>query len=161
MTHITTDEGAPLTGAKVLAMLIAFFGVMFAVNGFMTFEAISTFRGEVTDHAYEKGLAYNKQIAAAEAQTERHWKVDLTLASGAVSAAFRGVDGALLTGLDVTARFTAPADSKRDQRVTFVETGPGFYVASPLPAHGAWDLEMTAKREGETLFQSKNRVAIR
>ena len=158
---LATDHGAPLTGAKVLAILLAFFGVMFAVNGFMMFEAISTFRGEVTDHPYERGLAYNSQIAAAEAQTQRHWKADITLASGALSASLHDAQGAVLTGLDLTARFAAPADVKRDQHLTLIETGPGFYVASPLPANGAWDLELTAKRDGQTLFQSKNRVELR
>ena len=55
------DKGKPLTGWKVLAMLLAFFGVVGAVNAVMVYSALSTFSGEVEAHPYEHGLAYNRE----------------------------------------------------------------------------------------------------
>jgi len=56
--------GRPLNGWKVLAMFVGFFLVVGAVDGLMIYKALGTFSGEVTPHPYERGLAYNKEIAA-------------------------------------------------------------------------------------------------
>jgi len=49
-------EPARADGPKVLLTLIGFFGVIFAVNGLMAYDAVSTFRGEVVDNPYEAAL---------------------------------------------------------------------------------------------------------
>ena len=61
MSDTTIGPSAPLNGWMVLAMLGGFFAVVFAVNGLMAYDAISTFRGEVAPHPYEDGLAYNSR----------------------------------------------------------------------------------------------------
>ncbi len=160
MTTTASNEGAPLTGAKVLAILVGSFAIIFAVNGLMAYDAISTFRGEVNDHPYEAGLRYDSQIAAAEAQSERHWKVDVTLA-GAVRASFRDAEGRPLTGLSVTGAFDAPADMRRDRAFALTEGEPGVYVGAAPPAGGVWDLRLKAAKGTQTLFQSLNRVTLR
>ena len=163
MAHSTTLEpGARLTGAKVLLILIGFFGVVFAVNGLMAYDAVSTFRGEVRAHPYEDGLAYNGQIAAAQAQSQRGWKVDVQLDPAGPRATFRDAQGRAVEGLGVTGRWSAPADIKRDRVFAMREEGPGVYVAQGASAAaGAWDLELQAKRGAETLFRSYNRVTLR
>jgi nitrogen fixation protein FixH len=156
----TLKQSKPLTGGKVLLILLGFFGVTFAVNGLMAYDAISTFRGEVADNPFEAGLAYNNQIAAADAQSGRRWKVDVTLA-GAVRATFRDAKGQPLAGLAVSGEFDSPADMKRDRLFQMKETGPGIYVAEAPPPSGVWDLRLKAERGAETLFQSTNRVTLR
>jgi len=152
--------GGSLSGGKVLLILIAFFGLDFGVNGLMAYDAVSTFRGEVVDHPYEAGLAYNNQIAAADAQSERHWKVEVTLAGG-VRATFRDAQGRPVEGLTVTGVFAAPADMNRDRPFALREAGGGAYVGGVSAPAGVWDLKLKAKRDGATLFQSKNRVTLR
>jgi nitrogen fixation protein FixH len=151
---------APLTGGKVLLILVAFFGTVFAVNGLLTYDALSTFRGEVVDNPYEAGLAYNNQIAAADAQSERHWKVDVTLAGG-VRAIFRDAQGRAIEGLSVSGVFAAPADMKRDRSFAMRDMGKGAYVGGQSPPSGVWDLQLEAARDGKVLFRSNNRVALR
>ncbi len=73
------DKGRPLTGWMVLAMLLAFFGVIGSVNAVMVYSALSTFSGEVEAHPYEHGIAYNREIASAREQAARGWKVDASL----------------------------------------------------------------------------------
>jgi nitrogen fixation protein FixH len=153
-------EGAPLTGAKVLLMLVAFFFVVGGVNGVMIYDAISTFRGEVVDHPFEAGLAYDTDIAAADAQSQRRWKVDVTLA-GSVSATFRDAQSQPVSGLAVTGAFAAPADKGRDRKFELKETSPGVYAVSLPPPAGVWDITLEARRDGQTLFQSKNRLTVR
>ena len=155
-----TMAGDALTGGRVLMILFSFFGVIFAVNGLLTYDALSTFRGEVTDHPYEAGLAYNNQIAAADAQSARHWRVDVTLAGG-VRVMFRDAGGRPIGGLAVSGSFAAPADMSRDRAFALREVGGGAYVGAISPPAGVWDLKLKATRGGATLFQSRNRVVLR
>lgn len=152
------DTGKPLTGRKVLAIFLAAFGVVFVVNGYMAYHAISTFRGETADHPYEVGIKFNGELEKADAQAARGWKVDVALDGGA-QATFRDADGRLLTGLTVAGVFAAPADTQRDRRFALVEISPGVY-AGPAAPSGVWDLELSAKRGEATLFQSNSRLIL-
>jgi nitrogen fixation protein FixH len=158
MAETVAAQGAPLTGAKVLAMLLTFFVVVFGVNGVMMYDAISTFRGQTADHPYEAGLKYNGELAAAAAQDQRGWKVELTMSDG-VRASFRDAEGKPLEGLAVAGMFAAPADTKRDRAFAMVETSPGVYAGPAAPA-GVWEYQLTAKRGDATLFQSASRLTL-
>jgi nitrogen fixation protein FixH len=151
-------EGKPLTGAKVLAMLLAFFAVVFGVNGLMMFDAISTFRGQISDHPYEAGIKFNSELAAAAAQNARGWKVEMTMTDG-VRATFRDAEGRPVAGLAVSGVFAAPADVKRDRVFAMAETSPGVY-AGPAAPTGVWEYRLTAKRGAETLFQTASRLTL-
>ena len=151
-------EDKPLTGGKVLAILLGFFAVVFGANFVMAFDAMSTFRGEATAHAYEVGLKYNSDIAAAAAQNERGWKVDVAMTDGFL-ATFRDADGHAVEGLAVSGVFAAPADSKRDRRFALAETNPGVYAGAAAPS-GVWDLQISAKRDNQTMFHSASRLIL-
>jgi nitrogen fixation protein FixH len=159
MTDSTrADQAAPLTGGKVLAIFLGFFGVVFGVNFLMAFDAVSTFRGESANHPYEVGLKFNSELAAAAAQSERHWKVDVAMMDG-LSATFRDADGRAIEGLAVSGVFAAPADTMRDRAFALVETSPGVYAGAAAPA-GVWDLQISAKRDSQTIFQSASRLIL-
>ena len=149
--------GRPLTGPRVLLILLAFFGVITGVNAVMIYDAISTFRGEVVDNPFEAGLRYDTDVAAADAQVQRRWKVEVSLAGG-LSVTFRDAQGRPVEGLAVAGAFDAPADMSRDRKFNLSETRPGVYAGVTPPGAGVWDLRLTATRDGRTLFQSKNRI---
>lgn len=54
----------PLSGRRVLFMFLAFFCVFGSVDAYFVITALGTHPGVVTEHAYEKGLAYNQTLAA-------------------------------------------------------------------------------------------------
>jgi nitrogen fixation protein FixH len=157
-------DGRPLTGPKFLAMLLAAFAVIASVNGTMIYYALSTFRGEVDPHPYEHGLAYNKDIAAAEAQDARHWQVaahiDGTGAAKTVEALFRDNAGQALAGLIVSARLEFATDTKRDHKLLLTEATPGSYRGALGVGSGQWDLVIEAKRAGTEVFLSRSRITI-
>ena len=153
-----------LTGRAVLLSLVGFFGVDFAVNGLMVYSALSTFRGEVTEHPYESGIAYNSQIDAAAAQAARQWHVDVHFAAQpgarAVRATFLDKDGAALAGLKVRGVFASPADLYRDEAFDLQESEPGVYVGAAAADAGVWDFKIEARRGGEVVYRTKNRVTF-
>ncbi len=153
-----------LTGRMVLAVLVAFFGTVASVNALKIHYALSTFRGEVADHPYEAGLAFNSQIAAARAQESREWKVGVDFrkdpAGRRIEVSARDAQGHLIGGLRFIGIFAAPVDGALDRRVELRETADGVYAGEVPVSAGRWDLELSATRSGETLFQSKNRILI-
>jgi nitrogen fixation protein FixH len=157
--------GKPLTGWKVLAIFVGFFMTVFIVDGVMAFKAVRTFSGEVTPHPYERGVAYNKEIAEGRAQAARDWKVDAHVTrtgprEAAIEVVARDAAGAPVAGVEVTALFAAPATLSQDVRATLVETAPGRYSGKAALPPGQRDLVLTAAREGRELFRSKNRIDV-
>lgn len=157
--------GRPLNGWKVLAMIVGFFVLVLGVNGVMAYLAVKTFSGEVVAHPYERGLAYNRDIARAREQAARDWKVDVKLSRGAegveILVTARDASGAAVSGADMSATFAAPADLSRDIRLRLEETAPGSYSGRAAIPAGQRDLVLSALRGGAEVFRSKNRVEVK
>jgi nitrogen fixation protein FixH len=72
----SSSAARPITGRFVLIVTVSFFAVVISVNVVMMRLAIATLPGTEVDSAYSAGLAYQKEIRAAEQQEKRDWKVD-------------------------------------------------------------------------------------
>lgn len=157
--------GKPLNGWKVLAIFVGFFLTVVLVNGVMIYKAVKTFSGEVVAHPYERGLAYNRDIARAREQAMRDWKVDARLtrlATGEteISVTARDADGLGVTGVQMSALLVAPADLSKDMQAALTETAPGRFVGKTRVPAGRRDLVLTALRGGEEVFRSRNRIDL-
>ncbi len=156
----------PLTGGKVLFMLVAFFGVVIGVNLVMMKLAIQTLPGTEVDSAYSASLTYEKEIGAARDQDARNWKVDAHIQRGTDGGATllveaRDNNGKPMSGLKFQGRFERPTDRRADLPVTLAEVGIGIYRGSaPLIAPGQWDLVLEGDAAGQRMFLSKNRVLL-
>jgi nitrogen fixation protein FixH len=156
----------PLTGRKVLFMLVAFFGVVIAVNVIMAKLAIQTLPGTEVDSAYSASLAYENEIASAHDQNARNWKVDAHIQRGPDGGATLQVEardssGLPMIGLNFQGRFERPADRRADQPVALAEVASGIYRGSaPLIGPGQWDLVLEGDAAGQRMFLSKNRVLL-
>lgn len=139
----------PLTGRHVLVILLLFFGVIITVNGIFIYQAEKTWRGLESKHAYEEGLAYNRTLAAAEAQKALGWQTALDLTAQGLNLRVLDRDGAPVAGLVPRATIARPADEASDRSVTLRERGNGHYEAAlTLPYRGQWlvTLEMTTPK---------------
>jgi len=157
----------PLTGGMVLAMLIAFFAVVFGVNILMAKFAIETLPGVEVDSAYSASLAYEGEIAAARQQQERGWKIDAHVerAADGVAAILvnaRDSKGSPLPGLAFSSRLERPADRRGDREAALVEAENAVYrgkVADVAP--GQWDLVLEGDSSGRRVFLSKSRIILK
>ncbi len=138
-----------LKGAHVLAALLAFFGIVFAVNGVLVFEALKTHSGVVAQEPYRKGLAYNDRIAADGLQSALGWKADVGFGSaGQVALTMLDRDDKPLSGLLIAGALGRPATERLDTKLSFAETTPGSYVASAGATDaGAWLVTIEARTE--------------
>lgn len=156
----------PLTGKVVLALLVAFFGIVFGVNGLMMALAIKTLPGTEVDSAYAASLAYEREIIAARDQDRRGWKVDAKVERKPNGAAVLQVEardkaGLPLAGLSFFGRLERPSDKRFDREVTLAEVGGGIYrgnTDSVLP--GRWDLVLEGDQGGIRMFLSKNKLLL-
>jgi nitrogen fixation protein FixH len=155
-----------LTGKHVLLSFVTFFLVVAAVNGYMMFAAISTMPGlDAGRNGYDVSQRYNGEIQAAEAQAARGWRSDaelsVTAAGTQAIVVFTDRAGAAIGGLDVEMRLMHPSSRQMDRALTLKPMAPGTYAAPVgILGPGAWDVVITASRDGARLYQSRNRKQI-
>lgn len=163
----TQDAPREITGRMVLFCLLGFFAVVFAVNGVMIHEALSTFGGVETESAYQAGRKYEEDVAMARAQDARQWRVEAKVeptpdGMARIDIVARDDAGQPITGLDAAAQFERPTDSRLDRRISVIESSTGRFrgSAEALPA-GQWDLVIELSRHGNRLFRSVSRIVLK
>lgn len=142
------------------------FGVVLVVNGSMIFMAFATFPGLETTNAYQRGLAYNRQLDAVDQQEALGWKVDFAFAQDGPRQGQLQLDledrlGNLIQDALVRARFVRPTHEGVDRTVMLEHQVGGRYEASvALPLEGQWVIELAVSAGGETYHLSE-RVFLR
>jgi nitrogen fixation protein FixH len=154
-----------VTGWTVLGCLVAFFAVVMGVNGFMIRAAVTTFGGLETESSYKAGLAFSRELKAAQAQEARHWDVRAHVTPGSekqwIEIVARDAQGKPLAGLTAVVRFNHPTNRRADVDMTPREVTPGRFAGSAAPAAGQWDLVIELMRGKERVFLSKNRIVVK
>lgn len=163
------DDGFRLTGRHVLLILVGSFGLVFAVNGYMTWRAVTSFPGLVTESSFRDSQRYNKELAAAKAQADRGWQVEAAAEraeDGSVSLRLsaRDHDGRPLTGVAFRARLEHPADRSRDHVAVLAPVaGANDRYEARLTGvtPGKWGLAIEGDGASERLYLSQNTVFLK
>lgn len=127
------------TGWHMTTILVAFFGVVIAVNLIMARYASSTFGGIVVENSYVASQEFNDWLDAAKAQEGLGWDAVTTWRpDGRLAVAVRGPgDGAVLAGV---ARH--PLGRLPDVRLQFTGTGDGRFLSRQAVPDGRWTLRL-------------------
>jgi nitrogen fixation protein FixH len=152
-------------------IFVGLFGIVFAVNMTMMKFATSTFSGLAVEHAFEKGNAYNAEIAAERAQTALGWTGTLAVVAtepedeDARTVRWRftltDADKAPIDGLRITAEIDRPTLTGHDIAMTLDPVAPGTYEAETLlPFKGQWDVRLIANQADDPKFRLRQRVEI-
>lgn len=129
------------TGRRMLAITVAFFGVVIAVNMVMATFAVRTFGGTVVDNSYVASQRFNHWLDEAHAQQSLGWRL----------TAERDGDHAVVTLPSVPdARIAAtaihPLGRLPDIELHFVAVSPGRYRSSEALPAGRWRLELHVRQ---------------
>ena len=155
-----------VTGRTVLICMLAFFGVIIAVNAAMIALAIGTLPGTDVDNPYSAGIAYNKEISAARDQEARGWHIAAHVerapdGQSIVQVDARDASGSPLAGLVFMAQFARPTDRRADHALVLAEREGGVYRGRVEGvAAGQWELIIQAARGSERVFLSRNRLML-
>ena len=144
--------------------------VVVVVNGILAWLAVGTWTGIETEDHYLKGLAYNENLAAEQAQARLGWTIDLALMPGTgaggddrtfeVAVTFAAADSRPLDGLEVEIQFVRPTHEGFDVAARLAGRGNGVYAAPvTLPLAGQWQARVLARR-GDDTFQNVRRIVV-
>ena len=149
-------------------MLVAFFGVVIGVNVTMMKLAIATLPGTEVDSPYAAGLAYDREISAAQDQAARKWKVNAHIERArrwrrrASGRGARRAAASRSTGLKFGGRLERPTDKRADLAVELVggrHRHLSRHAAAVAP--GQWDLVHRRRWRGERACSCRsNRVIL-
>lgn len=133
-----------LTGYHVLAMILAFFGVIISVNFTMAWLASSSWTGLVVKNSYVASQEYNEKLNAARVQKERGWRMsfDYRDASFKVSMRKKNNDPLILQKLEM--KIGRPAFQTVDRTVVLTHTGNGQYETPIDLEPGIWGFELNS-----------------
>ena len=157
------------TGKHMLMGLIAFFGVIVAVNAYMMYQAVVTFRGEDIKQSDRQGLDYNKTLEKRLQQFSRGWSADIKISQDH-TLTLRIVDQNALAirGLEIEGLLKHPVETDLDIPLVFTpDAQTGSYIAAlPTDAKGKRWVQTKARYASEAdgkdaLFETKNEIWLK
>lgn len=148
---MTMPQTRPFTGRHIAIILIAFFGVVIAVNLLMARLAVGTFGGTVVDNSYVASQNFNDWLAQARSERALGWRVAVSRdATGQVRVVATDAQGQPLSDTLVTAVARHPLGRRPEQALAFAPAGTGFRSTAPLGS-GRWHLLITIRRGGQAM----------
>ena len=131
------------TGYHMAAILIAFFGVVIAVNMMMATFAIRTFGGVVVENSYVASQNFNGWLKEARTENKLGWNPRLGIDESRRVTLSLGVSGAEVSGYA-----EHPLGRLPDVPLRFVATGTSYRAIGPLPA-GRWTVHLLVRHGGD------------
>ncbi len=129
-----------ITGWHAAAALIAFFGVVIAVNLTMAVYATSTFGGVVVENSYVASQKYNGWLKAAERQRQLGWTIVPTLDAGRHVMVHHD-----LGPVDTSGFARHPLGREPDVPLSFTAVDGGLISKEQLPA-GRWKIHLLVRK---------------
>ncbi len=149
-------------------LFVAFFGVIFTMNGIMVYFATTTFNGIAVEDAYEKGLKHNDKLAETEKKREQHfWLKDNSSYDSKSNSYNINVQpyqkaNTIEVG-SITVEVFRPTREGADLNIALNKSAGGYKESFTPPLPGLWELryKVTLKDTEQTTFEYRKRVDLR
>jgi nitrogen fixation protein FixH len=133
------------TGRHMAAILIAFFGVVIAVNVVNARYASSTFGGEVVENSYVASQRFNRWLDDAKSEKALGWdEVTTWRPDGRLVVAVTGMPEHAV----IKAMARHPLGTLPDRAMTFDRIGNGRFLSRQALPDGRWDVRLTLAADG-------------
>lgn len=150
---------AEFTGRKMLAVTVSFFAVIITVNGFMAWQAVSTFPGLEVKNGYIASQTWDAEMAAQKALG---WNLAASYdgTQGQLELIFTDRNGlpAQVTGLSVLVG--RPTEAQNDSFPVFVHEGSAFRAPLTLDT-GKWMMKVEATAPDGTRFRQRQDLFVK
>jgi nitrogen fixation protein FixH len=155
-----TTAVKPFTGWHMLALALAFFGLIIGVNVFMAFKAISTFPGLEVASSYDDSQSFDKAKAA---QIALGWTLvpSYDHAADQLRLDFTDRDGKPVVLKDIDVLVGRPTETTEDLHPTMQIAADGAYVSAESLRKGKWMLQIMAHAQDGTLYQARSFFYVR
>ncbi len=148
------------TGWHMLAVMVAFFGVIVSVNFYMAFSAINSWTGLVVENSYVASQQFNTKLANAKAQTAMGWQGGLAYENRTLVFTLHGPDNAPLPVQTVNIALSRPIGVTGDQSVTLTAASGGTYTAPLDLDAGVWNAQIVASFTDQPDYEHHARLVI-
>lgn len=149
------------TGYHMLAIMVAFFGVIISVNLTMAWYATSSWSGLVAQNTYIASQQFNSRAAAMRAMAASGIKGEVIVTPGHIAYVLHERDGSPAKADSVTAHFKRPVGEHEDFQVELTRTGDGRFEIDHTVLAGDWIVEAISVRGGETIMHEATRISVK
>jgi nitrogen fixation protein FixH len=146
-----------LTGWHVLAICVAFFGVIIGVNVLLAFKAVSTFPGLEVENSYVASQVFDVD---RKAQQALGWHLRQDYRPGRLALTFVGPAGQPAPVRDLKVLVGRATEARDDQSPDFRKGGTDW-AADVTLAPGKWVLFVEAHADDGTLYQKRLDLSVR
>lgn len=149
------------TGRHMLAIMLAFFGVIIGVNVTMAVMANTSWSGFVVKNSYIASQEFNRRAAEGREQDALGWRSQISLRDGTLRYALVDQSGAsrvLSGGKGIIRR---AVNDTGDHTLVLRPAGNGALEASVLLEDGIWIIEILAEAGLERPYRETHRVMVR
>ncbi|MCR9256787.1 MAG: FixH family protein [Alphaproteobacteria bacterium] len=151
----------PFTGKHMLAIMIAFFGVIIAVNMTMAYLASSSWTGLVVQNSYVASQEFNGELDKARAQSKLGWSTPLMLSTEEALVEARDANGKPIKGAEVILLLQRSMTDRDDQAVTLTEVAPGLYRAAVDLAPVHWKASLRLKAANGVTYRQDHQILLK
>lgn len=149
------------TGKHMLFSMVAFFGVIITVNMIMARFAVTTWSGLVVPNTYVASQQFNAKAEESRAIAAKGYAVELRSDAEGLSVVLTDNQGQPADAQSVSAALRRPVGTDDDREIVFKARGEGVFTAPGRLAEGEWIAHLTAKGDGQILYQKARRFHVR
>jgi nitrogen fixation protein FixH len=136
------------TGRRMAIVMIAFFGVVIAVNLLMATLATRTFGGTVVDNSYVASQRFNDWLEEAREQAGLQWESRMALDPSGHLVARSWSPAGPLGGATVAARASHPLGRTPERLMALKPIEPGLYRSTEALPPGRWIIRLSVRSGG-------------
>lgn len=157
---MSQSSAKPFTGKHMLAIMVAFFGVIIAVNLVMVISSARTWTGLVVPNSYVEGQRFIARQADVARQKEAGWTVATTYEDGRI--VFTALDGAgKPVALEAVSAFIRrPVGGHDDMSVPLLREGES-YTGTLALGPGMWDITISTAATELGAIEYERRVEVK
>lgn len=155
-----TKREFTFTGWHFLAIMLSFFGIIFAVNFTMAYFAVSSWTGLVVENTYVASQEFNGKAAEARAWAATGITTELHASATGIRYTVTHPKTGPVAGEKVVATFRHPVGDKHDFTVTLTPEGDGVFVTDHPVPQGQWIVDLLTTDKGETAFHEAIRIQV-
>lgn len=159
-TATDKSSGFTFTGWHFLAIMIAFFGTVIAVNFTMAWYATHSWSGLVADDTFKASQQFN-------ATAEHMRQMAATGIRGELNANREGIRYVLthpqrgpVPADEVVASFHRPVGTLQDFTVTLKHEGDGVFTTNHEVLPGEWIVDLKTNDDGQMVYHEAIRVHV-